>query len=212
MIESWFGVENEWSPFPEKHGTNVERCSGVETRQPLHYFEKNRVYYSFELNKEMIDMEDFCDSEWVMKKVDPRLVYTPPLEKRQKHVVQRLIDFDDVIWFIENWDIYYLKSRLELNSQIMQNMAFVGFYLQGAVFNYITAYSNLKSYCEEKWPDFNGPAGKGSAIFYENCALAHAGFLGDQDIIENERTVFDHSNHKRTDLLANILKGLGYCL
>jgi hypothetical protein len=47
MIEQWLGVQNEWTPFAEKMGINVERCGGVETMQPLHFFDGDRLVYRF---------------------------------------------------------------------------------------------------------------------------------------------------------------------
>jgi hypothetical protein len=42
--------------MPEKWGNFFERCSGVETREPLYYSEKNRIIATFELNPKMINM------------------------------------------------------------------------------------------------------------------------------------------------------------
>ena len=54
-----------------------------------------------------------------------------------------------------------------------------GFQFQGALINYVTNYVEMKKYCEQKFPDKNGPWGIGSPIFYERCALAHSNYLGD---------------------------------
>jgi hypothetical protein len=32
MINQWLGIQNEWSPFPEKSAKNIEKCSGIETK------------------------------------------------------------------------------------------------------------------------------------------------------------------------------------
>jgi hypothetical protein len=117
MIESWNGIENEWSPFPEKYGYNVERCTGVETMQPFHYFDKNRLIYSMEINRNIMDMEDFCDSEFYMLKIDPRFVFTEPVaDERQSHIYNILGEYENLPGYFDLWQLYYLKPRLELTS------------------------------------------------------------------------------------------------
>ena len=74
--------------------------------------------------------------------------------------------------------------------------------MTGAVFNYIATYPDYKAYCMERFPDFYAPWNKtGSVIFYENCARDYLIFLKDQNKPENPRTLWDHSNHKLTDLV-----------
>ena len=42
-------------------------CTGVETREPHHWFDSNRLVFTYELNKKIINMENYCDSEDFMR-------------------------------------------------------------------------------------------------------------------------------------------------
>jgi hypothetical protein len=76
MIEQWHGADNEWAPFAEKMEHHVEQCSGVESNEPSIFFKDDRLVMSFDLNKDMLNFEDLCDSEYFGKLNDPRIVFT----------------------------------------------------------------------------------------------------------------------------------------
>ena len=61
--------------MPEKWSSTVERCTGVEMREPQHWSDKNRMVWTYELNPDMINMEQLCDGEEQMRNIDPRYLY-----------------------------------------------------------------------------------------------------------------------------------------
>lgn len=61
--------------MPEKWGSNTERCTGIETREPQHWSDKNRMIWTYELNADMINMEQLCDSDEMVVNIDPRYLY-----------------------------------------------------------------------------------------------------------------------------------------
>jgi hypothetical protein len=75
MILGFLAKYNEYYPMPEKWNSESERCSGIETREPLHWFESDRLVFSYPINRDMIDMDDLCDGEHMMRNIDPRYLY-----------------------------------------------------------------------------------------------------------------------------------------
>ena len=75
MTLGFLAKYNEYYPMPEKWQSEVERCTGVETREPHHWFDSDRAVLTFELNKNMINMDGLCDGEHLMRNVDPRYLY-----------------------------------------------------------------------------------------------------------------------------------------
>ena len=61
--------------MPEKWNSVAEQCTGIETREPHHWFDKDRLVFTYELNKKMIDMDDLCDGEHLARNIDPRYLY-----------------------------------------------------------------------------------------------------------------------------------------
>ena len=62
-VLGFLGQFNEWYPMPEKWMNEQALCSGLETREPLYWFDQKRMVFTYEINKEQIDTDDHCDSE-----------------------------------------------------------------------------------------------------------------------------------------------------
>ena len=74
-VLGFLGQYNEYYPMPEKWMHHHELCSGIETREAHVWFDQNRAVVTYDLNKKMIDSEDYCDSIEFMREIDPRLLY-----------------------------------------------------------------------------------------------------------------------------------------
>lgn len=77
---------NEYYPMPEKWGSNYEKCTGVESLEPQHWSNKNRMILTYELNPKMINMEQLCDSDMMTENIDPRFLYKERDPGRQESV------------------------------------------------------------------------------------------------------------------------------
>ena len=49
--------------MPEKWGSVAEKCSGIESREPQHWSDKNRIIWTYELNPNSVNIENLCDSD-----------------------------------------------------------------------------------------------------------------------------------------------------
>ena len=45
--EGFWGKYADWYPFPEMHKNNIARCMGLETREPLMWFDEKRVVVTY---------------------------------------------------------------------------------------------------------------------------------------------------------------------
>ena len=84
--------------MPEKWGSVTERCSGVETREPQHWSDKNRMIWTYELNPAMINMEQLCDSDIQVTETDPRYLYrelAPGIKQHIEAVEKQIKTFED---------------------------------------------------------------------------------------------------------------------
>ena len=67
MVLGFLAQYNEYYPMPEKWQSVQMLCTGIETREPLHWFDNNRLVFTYELNKNAVDPEQLCDSEQFMR-------------------------------------------------------------------------------------------------------------------------------------------------
>ena len=67
MVLGFLAQYNEYYPMPEKWQSVQMLCTGIETREPLHWFDNNRLVFTYELNKNAVDAEQLCDSEQFMR-------------------------------------------------------------------------------------------------------------------------------------------------
>jgi len=51
--------------MPEKWQNEQAACSGMETREPLYWFDEKRMVWTFEINHRAVDMDDYCDSSFL---------------------------------------------------------------------------------------------------------------------------------------------------
>ena len=63
FIVGFQAIYNEFYPMPEKWGSVAEKCSGIESREPQHWSDKNRLIWTYELNPNSVNMENLCDSD-----------------------------------------------------------------------------------------------------------------------------------------------------
>jgi len=61
--------------MPEKWLNEQALCSGIETREPLYWFDAHRLVATFEINRKMFGADDHCDDKNLSKKIDPRYLY-----------------------------------------------------------------------------------------------------------------------------------------
>lgn len=64
-VLGFLGQFNEWYPMPEKWQNEQAACSGMETREPLFWFDEKRMVWTFEINHRTVDMDDYCDSSFL---------------------------------------------------------------------------------------------------------------------------------------------------
>ena len=64
---------NYWYPMTNKWHSLWHMCTGMDTLEPNYRFERNRMVWSFELNKNSHRMGMFCESPPQMQYTDPRL-------------------------------------------------------------------------------------------------------------------------------------------
>ena len=95
FILGFLAQYNEYYPMPEKWGNVAERCAGIETREPQHWSDKNRMIWTYELNPKMINMEQLCDSDIQVIETDPRYLYKENDPNRQATVEKDIQTFED---------------------------------------------------------------------------------------------------------------------
>ena len=66
-------ISNRFLPLPEKQRSNQELCTGMETMEPKFSVDRSRLIAQFQLNKNMIRMDSYCDSESTSELYDTRL-------------------------------------------------------------------------------------------------------------------------------------------
>lgn len=68
------GQFSEYYQMPEKEMSKQLLCAGIETRQPIFWFDKNRMVATFDIEKNFVDGDMLCDSKSMMEDLDPRLI------------------------------------------------------------------------------------------------------------------------------------------
>lgn len=63
---------SRFNTFPEKQRSYQELCTGMETMEPKFIVDTNRFIAQFQLNKNMIRMDSYCDSESTSELYDIR--------------------------------------------------------------------------------------------------------------------------------------------
>ena len=66
---------NDWYPMTNKWHSSQFLCTGVDSREPHYRFEKNRMVWKFELNKNAYRTGYYCETYDFMSFIDPRLMY-----------------------------------------------------------------------------------------------------------------------------------------
>jgi len=66
-------ISNRFLPLPEKQRSYQELCTGMETMEPKFSVDRSRLIVKFQLNKNMIRMDSYCDSESTSELYDIRL-------------------------------------------------------------------------------------------------------------------------------------------
>lgn len=97
MILGFLAKYNEYYPMPEKWNSIAEQCTGVETREPHHWFDNDRLVFTYELNKKMIDMDDLCDGEHLARNIDPRYLYEENDPGRQERVNSNMAKYENFV-------------------------------------------------------------------------------------------------------------------
>jgi hypothetical protein len=65
----------DFYPYPEKQRSYLELCTGMEPREPKFRVEGSRLVLSMDLNKKMIRMDSYCDTDWTVEQYDPRVIF-----------------------------------------------------------------------------------------------------------------------------------------
>lgn len=50
-------------------------CSGMETKEPLYWFDQHRMVFTYEINRKVFDTDDHCDQYGMRAQQDPRNLY-----------------------------------------------------------------------------------------------------------------------------------------
>jgi hypothetical protein len=61
---NFIGHDNEYYPFPEKSTSLNELCTGVQSKEYHLWFDESRFVFTAALNKDHINVDDFCDSNF----------------------------------------------------------------------------------------------------------------------------------------------------
>ena len=61
--------------MPEKWMNEQALCSGLETKEPLYWFDENRMVFTYEINRKQFDTDEYCDSNGMRGQLDPRNLY-----------------------------------------------------------------------------------------------------------------------------------------
>jgi hypothetical protein len=182
FILGFQGSFNEYYPMPEKWTNQVELCTGVETREVLFWFDNDRFVATYELNKNMVDMDDLCDGEHLARNVDPRYLYEHNDPGRQERVENNLVKFENVRDLIMKQDIWYITNRVE-DTRFFDHF-WMGRRFAPAAIYYFTSLHHMREYCKDKYQP-EGPWGNGTVLFYDHCALAHSNERGDYNAVPN---------------------------
>ena len=70
--EGFWGKYADWYPFPEMHQNLIALCMGLETKEPLLWFDEKRLVVTYQINENMKDVSDLCDRDYVRWRFDPR--------------------------------------------------------------------------------------------------------------------------------------------
>lgn len=140
---------NDWYPMPGKDTNKHLLCTGLDYKQPHFWFDGNRFVISMDLIKNQVDVDRHCDSELMMKEIDPRVLFTPNSTLSQK--AQNLTNFwEDIIGTLYNhffvmehapifWRVDVGKiDHVKLNRGLIPRLI-----------HYLSSYSYLKDRCRE---------------------------------------------------------------
>lgn len=84
------GQDLEYYPMSEYKPSQLLLCTGLEPRQPIVDFVKNRMKITFEINRKQIKVGDYCEGEDLMRQLDPRVLYFKNDPGRQERVEKRI--------------------------------------------------------------------------------------------------------------------------
>lgn len=152
----------------------------METRQPQYFFDQNRLVIHYELNKNPVNTDDYCDSEDFMRQIDPRVLYKENDPARQKRVEERISQYEDFSTQLIEYKIYYILGRLDQGDTNVMDNFWGNRKLPSVMIYYLTSFMNLRDYCLNEFPE------GGSPIFYDNCVLAHTNERGNINAIPHE--------------------------
>jgi hypothetical protein len=74
MVQGFMSSFNEWYPMLEKWMSQQVVCSGFEYKEPLYYFEDERLVFSYDLG-DTPETGDYCEQEFYVTKSDPRALF-----------------------------------------------------------------------------------------------------------------------------------------
>ena len=183
MILGFLAKYNEYYPMPEKWESQVERCTGIEYREPHHWFDGERLVFSYELNKKMIDMDGLCDGENMMRNVDPRYLYEENDPDRQKRVENDIVKFENFLDMLIDKDIWYIANKVG-GTRFFDHF-WMGRQFGSAAIYYFTSLHHMRDFCKQKYP-VEGPWGNGTSLFYDHCALAHSNQPGNYNAVPHQ--------------------------
>ena len=75
MVVGFLASFNEWYPLVEKQWFYMLSCAGMDTLQPRIFFDKNRFVWQYQFNQNFYKMGDYCNTEDLMRKLDPRALF-----------------------------------------------------------------------------------------------------------------------------------------
>jgi hypothetical protein len=152
--------------MPEKWINGQALCSGIETREPLFWFDAHRLVATFEINRKQFGADDLCDDFGMRAQIDPRNLYFENDPDRQKKVEKRIEEYEDPLTLLNEQGYYYVAKRIE--DTRFPDHFWMGRVMPVTMYWYFSSWAYVKDWCYEHHPNH-----KGSPLFYDHCALAH---------------------------------------
>lgn len=150
MVLGFLAQFNEYYPIPEKWMSQQELCTGVQTREPMPYFDGHRAVYQMKLNKNMIEMGDYCETDDFMRQQDPRFLYEKNDPDREQRVQERIVRYEDFAKTLVQDNYWYITRKIE--GTRMFDHFWMGREMVSSLVYYFTSYSHMKQHCMARYP------------------------------------------------------------
>lgn len=121
---------------------------------------------SAQINDRMMDTDDLCDTEWMRKQFDPRIVWEDA--DRKERARGRIAMHEDVIYKLNEQGYMYgvnKVERLAFKEHFEMNREF-----PKTLYWYFTMYPYALDWCHNLYTNSDQNT---YSLFFEDCAIAH---------------------------------------